>query len=55
MSKGALLAGDASTLYIINAYLFLIQRPGTDGVVCIEERCMFSIQDGMQCTSPVAD
>jgi hypothetical protein len=57
MSKGALVAADASTLYTIGTYLLLIieRRPGTDGVTCIEERCMFGMQDGVQCTSPVAD
>ena len=57
MSKGALLAGDASTLYTIGVYLLLIieRRPGADGVTCIKERCMLSMQDGVQCTSPVAD
>ena len=39
MSRGALLAEDASTLYAIGAYLLLIieRRPGADGVACIKE------------------
>ena len=57
MSKGALPAGDASTLYAIDAYFLLIieRRPGTNGVTCIEERGVFSMEDGVQCASPVTD